>query len=170
MAQKPIQIKPHLTYEEVEKKYKTCKNYRIKNRWRLIKLLIDPKKPILVAKAADKVGLCQRWSRMLVHRYNKEGEAGLEEKRKNNGNKPLLNEKQQAKLKRLLIKGKPADGGLWTGPKVVNWIKKETNIKITPVGAWKYLKKLKLSIQTPRPSHIKSATIEEKALFKKNSK
>lgn len=168
MPQKPLRIKPHLPYEEIGFRYRKCKNPAEKSRWHLIWLMADPQKEVLVTEAAKAVGFCQRWARILVARYNQKGEEGLLDKRKGNqGKAPFLNEKQQKELKNMLIKKRPSDGGLWTGPKVAAWIEKKTGKHITAVGAWKWIRKSGFTLQVPRPRNIQSATEEEKAQFKK---
>jgi len=171
MPQAPLRVAPHLTPEDLEEKYKHCTNVCNKTRWHLLWLMTKPKKTTLVTEAAETVGMCQRWARILVRRYNEGGEEALVDQRKNNtGREPLLSSEQQEKLKKTLTEERPEDGGLWTGPKVAKWITKETSQPITPQGAWLWLQKMSFSPHVPRPSHTKSATLEEQAAFKKNSK
>jgi len=165
----PMQIKPHLTHEEITKKYRTCKNARQKSYWHLIKLMTDPRKEMLVTEAAQIVGFCQNWARILVKRYNEEGAENFIDKRKNNeGGKFFLNKKQQKELKNILINKRPSDGGLWTGPKVAVWIEEKTKKHITTVGAWKWIKRLGFTLQVPRPKNIQAANEKEVKEFKKN--
>lgn len=169
MPQPPLKIKPHLSHEEIGQYYRKCKNPIEKTRWQLIWLMSNPKKEILVTEAAQTVGFCQRWARILVGRYNDEGGEGLSDKRKDNpGKSAFLNEKQQEQLKKMLLNKRPPDGGLWTGPKVAAWIEKKTKKHITAVGAWKWIKKSGFTLQVPRPKNIKAATEKETAEFKKN--
>lgn len=169
MPQALLRIEPHLTHEEIAKKYRGCKNAREKSYWHLIKLMTEPNKARLVTEAAQLVGFCQNWARILVHRYNEEGPENFIDKRKNNqGREAFLSAKQQEQLKKILIEKRPPDGGLWTGPKVALWIEKKTKKRITAVGAWKWIKKSGFTLQVPRPKNIKAATKEETAEFKKN--
>jgi transposase len=169
MPMSPLRIKPHLSHTEIAGRYRKCKNAREKSYWHLIKLMTDPKKKMLVREAAQIVGFCQNWARILVHRYNEEGPENFIDKRANNhGREAFLNDKQQEELKENLINKKPPDGGLWTSPKVAAWIEKKTKKHITAVGAWKWIRKSGFTLQVPRPKNIKSASIEEVAEFKKN--
>ncbi|PPT07078.1 Mobile element protein [Geitlerinema sp. FC II] len=71
------------------------------------------------------------------------------------------------KLKEAL-KGKPSDGGQWTGPKVARWIEKETGReKVWNQRGWDYLKKCDYSWQRPRPKH-KKGNKEEQEQFNKD--
>lgn len=169
MPQPPLRIKPHLTYADVTNRYKTCKNAREKSYWHLVWLMADPKKEILVTEAAQIVGFCQRWARILVNRYNNEGYENFIDKRTNNqGRQAFLSDEQQKSLRKALLKQKPPGGGLWTGPKVANWIKKKTKKNITTVGAWKWIRKSGFTLQIPRPKDIRAASNAEMTEFKKN--
>lgn len=169
MAQAPLVIAPHLSLDEIERLYKTCKNPRNKTRWQLIWLMARPERPLRVTDAATVVGFCERWARFLVGRYNAGGAESLVDQRKNNtGNAPALNARQQEKLRTALTQERPPDGGLWTSPKVAQWIEQETGTAITPQGAWLWLKKISFTLHVPRPSHTKAATPEEQNAFKKN--
>jgi transposase len=54
------------------------------------------------------------------------------------------------------LRSRPADGGIWTGPKVARWIEKETQReKVANQRGWDYLKKCNYSWQKPRPKHQK---------------
>jgi transposase len=169
MPQPALKVKPHLTHEEVGQRYRKCKNPIEKSRWQLIWLMTNPKKEILVTEAAEIVGFCSNWARILVHRYNSEGSEKFIDKRKNNkGKKAFLNKKLQKELRNTLINKRPPDGGLWTGPKVAAWIEKKTKKHITAVGAWKWIGKLGFTLQVPRPKNIQAANEKEKKEFKKN--
>lgn len=168
MSQPLLQIKPHLKYIGIKYRYRACKNAVEKTRWNLIRLMAKPK--MSITEAAESAGICERWARQIVHRYNKEGAKGLIDKRKNNkGQKPILTKKQQEKLKNTLANKTPPDKGLWTSPKIADWIEKETgNCPNSLVTSWNYLQQLGFTLQHPRPCHIKSATEKEKRGFKKN--
>jgi len=171
MAQAPLTVKPHLSFIEIESRYKTCKNPRNKTRWQLIWLMTRPEKPLRVTDAAESVGYCERWARLLVGRYNAGGADTLIDQRKNNkGKTPILDSEQIEKLKTALTQERPPDGGLWTGPKVAQWIERETKTAVTPQGAWFWLRKIAFTLHVPRPAHTKSASPEERDAFKKNSK
>ncbi|MCH7794283.1 MAG: winged helix-turn-helix domain-containing protein [Proteobacteria bacterium] len=75
----------------------------------------------------------------------------------------LLNAAQLVELAAAL-EGVPPGGGLWSGPKVAQWIaEKIGRDHIHPHRGWVYLKRLGMSRQAPRARH-------ERAAFKKNSK
>ncbi len=170
MPQAPLKIKYHFSYEQITIRYKSCDNSREKTYWHLIWLMANPVNSMQVKEAAKTVGYCERWARILVHRYNNEGAKGLIDQRRNNeGQEPILTEKQKDKLRKIIIKEKPSDGGLWTSVKVANWIGKAA--KIDPPSAvtgWKYLKKLGFALIEPRTKHTHSASLKEVKTFKKS--
>ena len=93
-------------------------------------------------EVADIVGCTAGWVRKLLKCYNAAGEEALRDKRKNNGRRRFLDETQQAALEAALS-APPADGGLWTGPKVAAWISERLQ---RPVSA-----RVRLEVsQTPR--------------------
>jgi transposase len=91
----------------------------------------------------------------------------LKDGRQENGNEPILSDRQQEKLQRALSKD-PPDRGLWTGPKVAHWISQELNRPVSAVTGWHYLVRMGWSLQIPRRQHSQSATPEEQDAFKKN--
>lgn len=63
-----------------------------------------------------------QWIRKLAGRYNSMGVEGLSDRRQSNpGGKPLLDEIQMAQLLQV-IQQPAADGGLWNGRKVADWM------------------------------------------------
>lgn len=164
-----LKPKTHLTYEETKQRYRTCENTVEKQRWNLIRLMSKPEKPLIVTMAAEASGFKQRWARQLVHRYNKEGPAGLSDRRANNpGKEPILNNKQKNRLKSIILNESPTDGGLWTSVKIANWIEQKTGERPSDRTGLNYLKNLGFSLQQPRPKHPRSATEEDLKKFKKN--
>src|SRR3954464_4071430 len=74
------------------------------------------------AEVARVMGLSGLWVAEIVRRYNEGGPDGLGDRRRGNvGAKPLLGAGDEAAL-RAALAASPADGGLWTGPKVAAWM------------------------------------------------
>lgn len=119
-------------------------------------------------QVADVIGRSPDWVRKLARRYNKEGVKGLIDKRKRNGNRKILNKKEQKHLKAALTE-RPVDGGLWTGPKVANWMSEKLGRKVSAVTGWHYLQFLGFSLKVPRPRHTDTASPAQQRTFKKNS-
>src|SRR3954451_1216482 len=101
-------------------------------------------------------------------RYDEGGPDGLGDRRRGNaGAGPLLGAEDEAALRAALAEP-PADGGLWTGPKVATWMAARLGREVWPQRGWDYLKKLGYSAQRPRPRHAKAASPEEQAAYKKS--
>ena len=67
-----------------------------------------------------------------MRRYNQEGPAALADQRQyNTGASPLLSGERQQQLQQALVQT-PADGGLWSGPKVAHWMGEQLGRKIHP--------------------------------------
>ncbi|WP_233493257.1 MULTISPECIES: helix-turn-helix domain-containing protein [unclassified Meiothermus] len=74
--------------------------------------------------------------------YNQKGPGALKDRRHQNpGQKPKLTPQEQERVLEAL-KGPPPDGGLWTGPKLRDWVERELGadaeaqemFKKTPLG------------------------------------
>lgn len=162
-------LEPHLSPDVIAKRYFDCKGSSTeRSRWHALYLLSREDGPLGSAAVANVIGYGDDWVRRTARRYNKDGAAGLEDKRKENGNKKILSTAKQKKLKACLKK-RPVDGGLWSGPKVAQWMQKELKQPVSAVTGWHYLGYMELSLQVPRPHHVKGATKAQQRAFKKNS-
>jgi transposase len=104
-----------------------------------------------------------------VQRFNTQGSSAIVDKRrKNGGQTALLDKTQGERLRTCILEEKPPDGGLWTGPKIAQWISDTTGKKVHPHRGWKYSQRLGLSLLVPRPRHRACATPKEQMAFKKN--
>ena len=164
-----LEIAKHLKPTEVHERYRSCHNVLERERWHVISLMIDDTDVCSTAEAAKIVRKTPRSVRNIVNRYNKKGPDGLQDKRKgNSGRKPILTKKQQRKLFKSIQKD-PIDGGLWTGPKVAQWVATHAKVSVSNVTGWQYLRLLGFTIQVPRPAHSESATPVERTVWKKNA-
>ena len=112
---KRIQLAPHLSKEELYQRYRGAVEPRQRSHYQLIWLLASGKPTEEVAAIT---GYSRNWIYELVWGYNRLGVESLGDKRRQNrGGKPLLDERQQSLLWQALQEP-PAEGGLWTGPKV----------------------------------------------------
>lgn len=169
MAYQLLELKNHLNSKELKERYLKNTDAVERSHWQILWLVgrkVDRLKP---TEASEVTGFSPDWIRKLMHRYNKEGPDGIFDKRKNNGNETILPKTDQLELKEALKKA-PVDGGLWTGPKVAQWISKRLNNKVHETTGWRYLQRMGFSLRIPRPEHKKSATAEEQEVFKKNFK
>jgi transposase len=158
----------HLTSKQIAHKYRACRDPGEKTRWHAIWLLSRPDHPRSPAQAAEATGLSDVWVRRLLKRWNECGPAGLADRRAGNGNKPRLPEARQAELSAAL-RGRPPDGGLWTGPKVARYVRDRWGVELGPVSGWKWLRRLGLTLQLPRPRHPRAATAAEQRAWKRRA-
>ena len=116
------------------------------------------------AEVAEITGFSRPWIWELVKRYNREGLAGLGDRRKvsRKGRPPLLNEEQQQKLLRAL-EGPAPDGGQWSGRKVAEWISEEIGRPVAPQRGWDWLKRLGFSLQAQGPNHVNADAEQQDA-------
>jgi transposase len=167
MARSRLPIAPHLSPEEVARRYRTCRGGVEKAHWQILWLLTRPEAPPAPAEVAARVGLTPAWVRTILKRWNAEGPAGLADRRPaRNGGRPKLSEEQQAALFEA-IQGRPADGGLWTGPKVAAYARDHWGVVVCPQTGWEWLTRLGFSRQAPRPRNPKAATAEEQGEWKR---
>lgn len=163
----PIQLKPHLTADELYQRYRKCQTPREKIRWRALFLIA---KGGVANEVAKRVGRSSGWMTNLARRYNDLGTPGVSDQRIKPmpSPPPTLNAKQAQALQAAL-RGRAPDGGLWTSPKVAAWIKKKTGQAVHKTTAWRAMRVAGFTLQVPRPRHRNAATEEEQAAFKKSS-
>jgi transposase len=161
MARARLPIVPHLSPDEIARRYRACRSGIEKTHWQIPWLLARTADPPTPAAVAALVGLTPAWVRTVLKRRNAEGPAGLADRRAtNNGGQAKLSDEQQAALFAAL-QGRPADGGLWTGPKVVAYVRDHWGVTARPETGWRWLKQLGLSLQGPRPRNPKAATADD---------
>ena len=161
---KRFQAVEHLTTEEVECRYKGCANPREKTHWQIVWLLQQPDGPRSATQVARIVGYSSTWVRTLVGRWNQHGPDGLTDRRKDNGPADALTTDQQAQLFATL-QAEPPDGGLWTAPKLVRFVKDRWGIEVVPQTGWRWLRDLGFALRVPRPKHPKAATADQQRVW-----
>jgi transposase len=161
---KRFHVIEHLTTDEVACRYKGCPNPREKTHWQIIWLLQQPNGPRSANAVARIVGYSPTWVRTLVTRWNQHGPEGLTDRRKDNGPQELLTPEQQTQLFDAL-QTEPPDGGLWTAPKVVQFVKGRWGIEVVPQTGWRWLRDLGFTLRVPRPQHPKAATAEQQRVW-----
>lgn len=167
MARPRLPIVAHLSPEEIARRYRACRSGVEKTHWQVVWLLTRSTDPPTPAEVAEQVGLTPAWVRTVLKRWNADGPAGLVDRRPiRNGGRPKLSDEQRAALFEAL-QGRPADGGLWTGPKVAAYVRDQWGVSVGPQTGWKWLTGLGFSLQIPRPRNPKAATTEEQQEWKR---
>lgn len=108
-----------------------------RRRWQVILLLIDqpPRADIMAA-----TGYRPRTIRQIIQRYRTLGAAGLRDGRQRRPTRPLLSTAQQQALHKALQQP-PPDGGVWTGPKVAQWMSTVLWKPVHRQRGWEYLQR-----------------------------
>jgi transposase len=163
---KRLPVVRHLSAERAGAQYRACQHPIEKVRWHAIWLLLRTDPIRTPAQVADLVGLSVITTRDVLKRWNQSGPAGLTDGRKSNGSESKLTDDQRARLLAALKK-RPPDGGLWSGPKVVRYVRTTWAIEIAPQTGWKWLVDLGFTLQVPRPSHPKAADPATRTRWKK---
>lgn len=161
-----IELKAHLTTEQLKHRYLACQKAQEKTRWRALHLI---SKGVMAAEAARRVRRTSGWITQLVSRYNQQGPESIPRQKgeRTAGRPPKLEASLATELDTALRSHAP-DGGLWTGPKVAAWIAHKSGQDVHHSTGWRALKRLGFSLQTPRPANKRRASREEQAEFKKN--
>jgi transposase len=156
----------HLSIEELEERYRTCRDGCTARHYQTIRLLAEGH---TIAEVAELTCFVPRWIEELQARYNASGPESLGDLRRNNGRSAsVLKPEILAKLKERL-KEPPPDGGVWTSRKAADFMAGELGVaKLAQQRGWEALRAIGWSIQVPRPRNPKSATAEEAAAFKKS--
>ena len=157
----------HLSTAELGQRYRAARQPIERSHLQIVWLLSQGRSEREVAAVT---GYGARWITEIVRRYNAEGAGGLGDQRaRNTGARPLLSKEDEKALRDALAEP-PADGGLWSGPKVAAWMTARLGRKVWPQRGWDYLQKLGYSSQVPRPQHAKAASAEEQEAFKRGSR
>ena len=157
----------HLPVGELEARYRAAQDATTARHFQAIWLLA-PGRTVLEVSAV--LAFVPRWVTQLAARYNASGPAALGDQRRCNGKAAsLLTEAVLAALAER-VRAPPEDGGVWSGPKVAAWMARRLGLaKVHPQRGWEALKRLKWSVQAPRPRHARAATPEQRAAFKGGS-
>jgi transposase len=161
-------IVEHLSVEALERRYRAAQDVTEARHTQAVWLLAQGR---TVLDVASVLAFAPRWVEQLAARYNARGPAALGDQRRRNGRAAsVLTEAVLTALSERL-RAPPEDGGCWTGPKVALWMARRLGVaRVHPQRGWEALRRVRWSIQAPRPRHPRSATPEQRAEFKGGSK
>lgn len=163
---KRVRLQSELTKEELQERYRSARNPVERTHWHILWLMKEGHTPEEIAPI---LGYTARWVRTIVQRWNTTGEAGIRDRRLTQPGAPcLLTIEQQQELDRALDQP-PADGGLWSGPKVAAWMAQRLGRPVDGRRGWEYLQRLGRSTRVPRPQHEQSDEATQQA-FKKTAR
>ena len=161
---KRLTLENHLTKQQLRRKYLSCQHSQEKKRWQALSLIAAGE---IANKVAKQLGMSSNWISETVHRYNEGGVAGVKNKSKNQASKTLTSD-QLKELEAEIESGKTEQQRLWSGAQIGRWVKEKTGTEIHKTTAWRMFAKLEFTQQVPRPAHVKRASEEEQAEFKKS--
>ena len=165
---KRLRIEPHLSLEELKKRYLGCREVSERLRWEAIYLLaLDTPSEWVSNRTRLSVG----WVRQLARRYNQLGPQALDDRRHEHpGPARLLDAAQHEQLRAALEQPVPEElgGGLWSGPKAAAWMSRTLGRRVHSRRGRAYLRHLGYTCQSPRPCHAQGDPQEQEA-FKKSS-
>src|SRR3954469_614896 len=93
-----LPVVPHLTHDEIDRRYRSCSDAAEKSRWHVLWLVTRPDRPPSATAAARLVGFTPAWGRAVLRRYNERGPDALADGRRRNGAGRKLTPQQQAEL------------------------------------------------------------------------
>jgi transposase len=178
-------IVEHLSVEALERRYRAAQDVTEARHTQAIWLLAQGR---TVLDVAGVLAFAPRWVEQLAARYNAHGPGVLGDQRRRNGRAAsVLTEAVLTALAERL-RAPPEDGGCWTSAKVALWMARHLGVeRVHPQRGWAEaskvpparraggrapegaLKRLRWSLQAPRPRHPRSATPEQRAAFKGGS-
>jgi hypothetical protein len=77
-----LTLEPHLSCEELEKRYRQAKDGIERSQYQILWLLAKDKR---TAEVREVTGYSLRWIRVIVNRYNQKGAAGVSDGRQHIG-------------------------------------------------------------------------------------
>jgi transposase len=162
-----VQVADHLSVAELQAGYRGSKDAMLARHFQVIWLLAQGQS---VAETARLTGFVRRWVEELVVRYNAFGPSSLGDRRRGNGARPRILTPEILAMLRERVKSPPDDGGVWTARKVAAVIAAALGLaRVAEQRGWEALRAIGWTIQRPRPRHVRVASLEEQAAFKKTS-
>lgn len=155
---KRLPVVPHLSYDEIDRRYRGRSDAAEKTRWQVLWLVTRPDQLGHQGRRAGRVhpvlgaGHPQAVQRPRARRPGRP--------RRDNGADPKLSPAQQVQLLDAL-RVPPPDHGLWSGPKVAAYVRDRFGVEVRNQTGWQWLRNLGFRLVVPRPRHPKAATPEQ---------
>ena len=161
-----MQVVGHLSAAELQAGWRGSKDATLARHYQVIWLLSEGRS---TAEVARLTGFVRRWVEELLVRYNRFGPSSLGDRRRGNGARPRILTPAALDMLRERLKSPPDDGGLWTSKKVAALIAAELGLeRAAEQRGWEALRAIGWTIQRPRPRHVRVASPEGQAGFKKS--
>jgi transposase len=133
-------IELHLSLEELKQKIRRCRETVARQQLRVIYWIMQG---YTQKSVAEKTGYSAAWVHAIVQRFNAGGVGALRDHRKENPGRPYRLSHEVREEMRVLVSKPPQLGGMWTGPKLVAWVRERTNDQnIDNKRGWEWLKQM----------------------------
>lgn len=161
-----IRLEPHLTADELERRYRAAKEPHERSWYQILWLLA---KGQLAREIAESTGYSRYWIGQVARRYNSQGPEGLVNRQHTHSHRaPLtLSAEQLAELAGA-VRGPAPEGDHWIGRTVAQWMGAKLGRTVSVQLGWAYLVRLEGKRRKPRPRHVQADAKEQEA-FKKSS-
>src|SRR5712691_2767808 len=159
-----IHLQPHLSVDELERRYRTAKEPNERTWWQILWLLAQGR---TATELSAVIGYRAYWIGQIAKRYNEEGPDGMHNRRHTTSYRPppVLSPALQEELRQALAAA-AAKHAHWTGQEVAAWMAQRLGRPVSYHLGWSYLVRLKHTQQVPRPRHALADT-EQQGAFKK---
>jgi transposase len=158
---------PHLSSDELERRYRSAHEPHERSWWQMLWLLSRGQSARQVAQST---GDSPYWIGQLAKRYNTEGPEGMRNRARLTSHRqaPLLSLEQQEELRQALTE--PPPGGTptsrWSGRLVAAWMSERLGHAVAVQRGWDYLQRLRSSPQVPRQRHVHADLAAQEAVKK----
>lgn len=143
-----IRLEPHLTVEELARRYRAAKEPHERSWWQILWLLAQGR---TATELAGVTGYSADWIGQLAKRYNEHGPAGMHNRQHTTSRRaaPVLSAALQEELRQALAAPAPEDDR-WSGSGriVAEWMSVRRGRPVSRYRGWVYLQRFK-----PRPRH-----------------
>ena len=160
---KRVTVTTELTAAELHEHYRSATDAVERTHGHILWLMKEGHTP---NEIASMLGYTARWIRTIVGRYHRGGKAAMLDRRRMLPGAPCLLTVEQQKELDHALEQPPADGGLWSGPKVAAWMQERLGRPVDKRGGWEYLQRLGYSTRVRRRQHEQCDQAAQQA-FKK---
>src|SRR5260221_10532668 len=146
-----IHLEPHLSADELARRYRATKDPVERSRWQFLWLLARGLPAKMIASIT---GYSAHWIGRIARRYNQHGPDGIRDLRHQSRlGRRLLTAAHHDEL--LVALGGPApQHERWTGRTVADWIAHLLGRRVSRQLGWIYLRRVGARLRAPRPRHV----------------
>ncbi len=159
-----IHLEPHLTDDELHKRYRAAADPVERSHWHFLWLLAGG---LTATAVAAVTGYSAYWIGQIARRYNADGPDGMRDRRHTLcGGRPALPGGRLAELGAALA-GPHPEGDRWCGRSVAAWLSQRLGRQVSRHLGWRSLRRLGARWLKPRPRHA-HADPQAQAEFKQH--